>query len=177
MVFMGALPIAAYVTFHRPVTTVDYQLLHANYDLSQNKITGAREHLQEAINADPTNTDAYLRHANVLFMLLSEERSTPLYDEYRKLVDQALALNPNSQTSYELFSQQALLLYDRFKQPEDLSRALEFVKREKNSILPTLIFLPACLYVSTFREIGRPVFSLKRKRFRLMMKTRIWNSS
>ena len=149
MVFMGALPIAAYVTFHRPVTTVDYQLLHANYDLSQNKITGAREHLQEAINADPTNTDAYLRHANVLFMLLSEERSTPLYDEYRKLVDQALALNPNSQTSYELFSQQALLLYDRFKQPEDLSRALEFVKRE-SELYPTNAYIFARMSICQY---------------------------
>ena len=55
-------------------------------------------------------------------MLLSEERSTPLYEEYRKLVDQALALNPNSRhrTSIPATSPR---LHDRFKQPEDLSRA------------------------------------------------------
>ncbi len=149
MVFMGALPIAAYVTFHRPVTTVDYQLLHANYDLSQNNVSRAREHLQEAINADPTNIDAYLQHAHVLFMLLSEERSTRLYEEYKTLVDQVLALNPNSQTSYELFSQQALLLYDRFKQPEDLSRALAFVKRE-SELYPTNAYVFARMAICQY---------------------------
>ena len=64
-------------------------------------------------------------------------------------MDQALALNPNSQTSYELFSQQALLLYDRFKQPEDLSRALEFVKRE-SELYPTNAYVFARMSICQY---------------------------
>tara|TARA_B100000945_G_scaffold321608_1_gene337564 strand:- start:3784 stop:6084 length:2301 start_codon:yes stop_codon:yes gene_type:complete len=125
-----SLPLLAFLTSHRPVTLSDYHLMNAKFYLSQDQSSQATEHLQQAIEADTYGTDAYILYANVLFMRLSDSVDAQDLSEYQTFVSQALALNTKSQNTYELFSQQALLLYQYHQISEALDRALEYTERE-----------------------------------------------
>ena len=146
---MGGLTLGVIFTFHFPVTSAEHHSIHASYHLRQNRIEPAREHLQQAIDADPYKADGYIEYANVLFMLLSNELDVSTLEQYKSLVTQALDLNPKSQSSYELFSMQALLMFDRYKEEEFLTTALAYTQRE-SELYPGSAVIHARLAVCHF---------------------------
>ncbi len=130
LAIMVFLPLLAFVTSHRPVTASDYHLMNARFYLSQNQSNPAAKHLQQAIGDDPYGIDAHILYANVLFMKLGQSADEELMSEYQTLVSQTLMLNTKSQMNFELFSQQALLLYQHYQLPDALDRALAYAKHE-----------------------------------------------
>ena len=130
LIIMVSLLLLAYFTTHRPVTHSEHHLLNARFQLSQQQTTNAMQHLQDAIDADPYGSEACIQYANVLFMQMRKTVDDQVLEQYQTLVSQALALNTKSQATYELFSQQALLLYQEHQRPEFLRKALEYSTRQ-----------------------------------------------
>ncbi|MEL0097335.1 MAG: O-antigen ligase family protein [Planctomycetaceae bacterium] len=146
LIIMAGLLLLAYFTTHRPVTLSERHLLNARFQLSQNQTTNALEHLRDAIDADPYGTEAYIQYANILFMQMRKNIDAQLWEQYQTLVSQALALNAKSQAAYELFSQQALLLYLEHQQPEVLRKAMEYSMRQ-TELYPESAYLWARLAI------------------------------
>ena len=124
----SVLMLLAYFTSWRPVTGAQAARTAAEYWMYEGSISAAKASLEDAIRADPFDTQSALYRADLLRreLIVRPSRSRQAIENWTRAVEVAKRAGGQSPPLYRQLGDQAISVYQRFGHPTDLILAKRF---------------------------------------------------